>query len=132
MVESGNFRYILYQMLQISFNYFQCLKDNFSVVNLIQYMGSRLKRDSVIVTFSEMDPEFYFVYLIILISDDNFCIVTKCSIDCYLNEHLGTYKIYHTSSCYWEIIKKTNLDNATVTHANKLSDGMYYICKKWM
>lgn len=117
-------------------NFMQLLPQNFtnnvSVVNSINYMGNKLKRDSVIVTSSELGPAFHFVYLIILVSDSDFLFITKCMDDCYLNEHLSTYKIYDTSCFHWVVLNKNDLDHSVVTHANKLSDGKYYICKKWM
>ena len=95
-------------------------------------MGRTIKEGSVIVTFSELGPDLYLAYLIILIGEHDFLIVSKYMNDVYLNERIRAYKVHSTENLNWHILKKTDIENAVVSYTNKLSDGLFYIPKTWM
>ena len=98
----------------------------------IKYMGKTIKEDSVIIKFSELGPAFHFVYLIILKNEYDFVFVTRVMTDCFFNEHMRAFKIYDMQCFHWEIFSKADMQNAVVSYANKLSDGMFYITKNWI
>ena len=95
-------------------------------------MGNTIKQDSVVVTFSELGSQFYFVHLIILNGENDFFCVAKSLTESYFNEKTRACKIYEILSFHWEILSKADMDNALISYVNKLSDGMYYINKNWM
>ena len=107
------------------------LNDKVDLTNCIQYKGQSIKKDTVIVTFSELEPQFNFVHLIILIDANNFFIMTKSMLDCYFNHHRRAYKI-HSNEFHWELLTKADINTASVSYYNKLNDGNFYITKNWM
>ena len=126
----------IHKLPNISF-FLQLLPDslsssNISSTNWLQHMGRTIKEGSVIVTFSELGPDFYLAYLIILIGEHDFLIVSKYMNDVYLNERIRAYKVHSTENLNWHILKKTDIENAVVSYTNKLSDGLFYIPKTWM
>ena len=102
------------------------------VTNSIQYMGKSIKKDSVIIIFSEMGAAFFLVNCIILINSVDFIIVSKSLIDCYFDEHLRAFKIHDLNNFHWEIISRTDLKNAAFSYVNKIRDGSFYITKNWI
>ena len=81
------------------------LNDKVDLTNCIQYKGDSIKKDSVIMTISELESQFNFVILIILIDANNFFIITKSMLDCYSNHHRRAYKI-HSNEFHWELLNK--------------------------
>ena len=67
------------------------LNNDTCVTNWMEYKGNTIKKDGVVVTFSELGRDFYLLSLIILIRVDDFLIVSKKITDVYLNEHVRAY-----------------------------------------
>lgn len=100
--------------------------------NYLEYHNIAIKKDTVIVPFSELqDPQFHFVHFIILIDKDTFLLITKSMADCHFNHHLRVYKM-HGTEFHWEILTKNDIDTASSSYYNKLADGNFYIAKNWM
>ena len=98
----------------------------------LKYLGHKIKQNSVVTIFSESGPQFYLVQKI-LISKDDFQIISKKLEDCFFNGHLQAFKIFDETSYSYSILNVKDLaPNAIVTICNKLSDGYNYIAKLWM
>lgn len=104
-----------------------------TVANWLLIKGSKLKNGRIIVLFSEDGPKFHCVQTLILTGNDDFLVLTVKLTDCYMDEHLQSYEII-SEDCYsWSLLSRKDVCNATaVTHVNKLSNGKYYIAKKWI
>ena len=92
-------------------------------------MEKSIKKDSVIVTFSEFSEEFHIVHLFILNGPEDFFLITKSIPDCFLDEHVRALKIFDTETFHWEIIQKTDLGNCAVSDINKPQDGFFTLPK---
>lgn len=102
------------------------------VAQWICYNNDIINKRAIIVTFSEEGPHFHFVHLIIINKNqNNFIILTKRMLDCYLNEHLQSYKIYDDNCFEWVYVTNKDLCNSIITHCT-LSDSENYIVKKWL
>lgn len=101
------------------------------VTNWVEYNGKTIKNGSIVVTFSEIGKEFYNVHTIILKNEKEFLLIVKSMADCYLNKHLGSYKVYESDFFHWEILRIEVFKNVEISYANKMRDGNFYICKNW-
>ena len=73
-----------------------------------KYLGHKIKQNSIVTIFSESGPQFYLVQKI-LISEDNFQIISKKLEDCFFNQHLQAYKIFAETSYSYSILNVKDL-----------------------
>ena len=95
-------------------------------------LGHKVKSNSIVTIFSENGPYFHVVKAILL-SENNFQIITKTLHDCFLIEHLQAYKIFDNRNYSYAVLNLCDITyNTPLSVTNKLADGYCYIAKHWM
>ena len=83
--------------------------------------------ETIIVTYNEYGLLFH-----VIIRDDDFVLCCESLNDCYLNEHLQSYKNFDHNVFSWSFLNAKDIENSVISHSVILSDGASYIVKKWI
>ena len=110
----------------------QSVTNSVASTNWVEYLGHKIKRNSIITIFSENGPQFHLVHTI-LVNDKELQVVSKRLDDCFFDEHLQAYKVFDDDCFIYCLLKLEDIaSNVIVTTINKLANGYNYIPKYWI
>ena len=101
----------------------QSVTNSVASTNWVEYLGHKIKRNSIITIFSENGPQFHLDHTI-LVNDKELQVVSKRLHDCFFDEHLQAYKVFDDDCFIYCLLKLEDItSNVIVTTINKLATG---------
>ena len=99
-------------------------------VKWMLFENKKIKRDSIIINFSDVGPKFYLTDSILFYNEKSYILVKDLS-DCYYNEHFRAYYVDD-----WEMFTRKLLDTHVLNYSiisciNRLEKGIFYFGKHW-
>ena len=98
--------------------------NDISSVKFVYYIDKMIKKNSIIVIFTENGPNFHRVHEIIFNKTKSVFITQKLN-DCFLKYHVQEYKVYNLMGFSWNILSENDVTNGYITYLVELSDGHY-------
>ena len=95
-------------------------------------MRRKIVRNSVLYIPCTEGPLFYLIYEIIINNKSIFVLLTKQLSECYFVAHTQAFKICDVTNFEYKTLFFDDLTSSTITYINKVSDGYYYINKRWI
>ena len=95
-------------------------------------MGRKIVRNSVLYIPCAEGPLFHLIYEIIINNKSIFVLLTKQLNKSYFVAHTQAFKICDVTNFECKTLFFDDLASSTITYINKVSDGYYYINKRWI